>query len=158
MCQFRFKAFGYNFFAMVTKIETLEGITSLIPDTNNLHIIQWDLETPELNLKKVDEALATVQEKHDLSDIYVMSDKIHSFRALCFKLVDFRTLMRILWDTDYVDPTFIRWTQIRGMATIRLIQKKGRPPIEIVEILKSYHAPIPEKFERVVYDTAELIK
>jgi hypothetical protein len=149
--QLRFNIFNINFFMLITKMQTIEGITSLLPNTDNLHIPMWDFDY--CILQSVEKTLVTIQEKWNLSDIYIISDMEGSYRAICFKLVDFRTLMQILWATDYIDPVFIKWTTIRGMATIRFSPKKNRPPVEAVEILKSFPLPIPEKFYLVIYDT-----
>jgi hypothetical protein len=52
-----------------------------------------------------------------------------------------------------MDWNFFWWTVARGKATLRTGNKKDRPPQKIVSVLESYPVPIPETWERVIYDT-----
>jgi hypothetical protein len=67
--------------------------------------------------------------------------------------VDFKTYLKILLETKYLDWNFFYWTVERGKATLRTSNKQNRTPQKIVSILRSYPCPIPIKFERVFYDT-----
>jgi len=145
----RIKKFGYTFFMMVSETQTLEGITSLQSDGK--HIVLWDLENCSLN--EAENTLRRVQKKYCLSDIFIVSDVERSYRAWCFSKVDFKTYLKILLDTDYLDWNFFYWTVSRGKATLRLSNKKSREPQKIISVLESYPAPIPEKFQKVIYDT-----
>jgi len=146
----RIRKFGYNFFVNLSNIQTLEGVTSLLK--SGKHIVMWDLE--DCTLEQAEETLMKVQISYNLSDIFIFSDKERSYRAWCFKIVNFKTLLKILLDTDYVDWNFLYYTFKRKKATLRLNNKKNRPKQELVSVLKSYSVSIPKKaLEKVVYDT-----
>lgn len=148
----RIKKFGYTFFMMLSDIQPLEGVTSLIPNSNGKHIIMWDLEY--CSKEQAKETLRKVQKKHDLPDIYIVSDAERSYRAWCYQIVDLKTLLKILLDTDHVDWRFLYYTFKRGKATLRTNNKKNRPKQKIVCVLWSYPVPIlKKKIETVDYDT-----
>lgn len=134
---------------MFAKTQTLEGLTSLLPDGK--HIIFWDLES--CNLEQAEETLLQVQNKYKLSHIYIVSDTEGSYRAWCFSKVDLKTLLHILIDTEHLDYSFFYYTVKRQKATLRTVSKKGRPPQRIVSVLNSFPTPIPDILESVIYDT-----
>jgi hypothetical protein len=134
---------------MVAKTQTLEGVTSL--QTNGKHIVLWDLEN--CTLEQAKETMRAVQIKYMLSHIYVASDAEGSYRAWCFSKVDYKTLLHILLDTGHLDPVFFDYTVKRKKATLRTSNKKDRKPQELVSVIESYPAPIPETWEKVTYDT-----
>jgi len=148
---FRIAKFGHTFFMMFAKTQTLEGVTSLLK--SGKHIVMFDLE--DCTLKQAEETLRNVQEKYDLSDIFIVSDKERSFRAWCFSFVELKTFLKILLDVDYLDYNFFYYTVKRRKATLRLSNKKNRPKQELVSVLKSYPTLIPDEneVERVIYDT-----
>jgi hypothetical protein len=146
---FRIKLGGNTFFMMFARTQTLEGITSLMP--NGKHIILWDIE--DCTLEQAKHTLQFVQLNYDLSDIYVTSDKNGSYRAWCFNRVSLKQYIHILLDTDFLDYGFMYYTVKRKKATLRTSKKQGRVPQRIVSILRSYPVPIPEQFEKVIYDT-----
>lgn len=146
---FRIKKFNHTLFFMWSETQTLEGITSLQKDGK--HIIMFDLENCSLN--EAEETLRKVQRKYCLSDIFILSDIERSYRGLCFARVDFRKYLKILLDVDYLDWNFFYWTVSRGKATLRISNKKNRPPQQIVSVLHSYPAPIPKSCQKVIYDT-----
>jgi len=139
----------FTFFVMLSETQTLEGITSLQPDGK--HIIMWDLEG--CTLQEAIETLRKVQQKYNLSHIFIVSDAERSYRAWCFTKVDLNTFLKILLDTDYLDWNFFYYTVKRRKATLRLSNKKNRPPQELVSVLESYPMPTPELPEMVIYDT-----
>jgi hypothetical protein len=149
---FRAKIGNITFFFMVAKTQTLEGVTSLLPDCK--HVVMWDLEN--CTLEQAEETLRNVQMKYSLSHIYVASDAEGSYRAWCFLKVDYKTLLHILLDTNHLDPVFFDYTVKRKKATLRTSNKQGRPPQELVSVLESYPASIPEIGEKVTYDTGLL--
>ena len=137
---------------LVVMTQWLNGVTSLIPKTNGLHIILAEFD--DVILQKVIEALIIVQDDYGLSNWYVFSDKEGSYRAFCFTVVNFRFLMHILLDTKYVDRIFIGYTWNRGKATARTGKKWGRlVKQELVAVVESFFEPIPEAYERVLYQT-----
>ena len=151
MTRFNFRARIGNvtFFFMLAKTQTLEGVTSL--QTDGTHIVLWDLEN--CTLKQAEETLRCVQTRYGLSHIYIASDAEGSYRAWCFSKVDYKTLLHILLDTEHLDPIFFDYTVKRKKATLRTSDKKGRIPQELVSVLESCPAPIPETWEMVTYDT-----
>ena len=134
---------------MYSDTQTLEGVTSLLK--NGKHIVMFDLE--DCSLEQAEETLSYVQEKYDLSDIFILSDKERSFRAWCFNFVELKTFLKILLDVDYLDYNFFYYTVKRRKATLRLSNKKNRPKQKIVSVLRSYPTLIPDEIEKVVYDT-----
>jgi len=146
---FRIKAGSFTFFSMLAKTQTIEGATSEVG--LDRHIVMWDLEN--CSLSQCEETLRHVQHKFDLSNIYIVSDLPKSYRAWCFTKVGFKTLLQILLDTDYVDYNFFYYTVKRRKATLRTSNKKRREPQQLVSILESYPASIPNRMQRVVYDT-----
>jgi hypothetical protein len=146
---FRIKIWNVTFFFMVSPTQTLEGVTSLQPDGK--HIVLWDLEN--CTLEQAEETLRKVQMKYGLSHIYIASDAEGSYRAWCFSKVDYKTLLHILLDTEFLDPVFFDYTVKRKKATLRTSNKQGRLPQKLVSVLESYSAPIPKTWEKVTYDT-----
>lgn len=138
-----------TYFAMLSFTQTLEGVGSLQP--NGKHIIMWDFDASTLN--QVEETLRNVQQKYNLSHIYIVSDIEGSYRAWCFTQVELKTLLHILLDTDHIDKGFFYYTARRQKATLRTSNKKGRPDQHIERVLESYPEHIPDRMERVVYDT-----
>jgi hypothetical protein len=135
------------------KTQTLQGITSLIPNSKDKHIIMIDSKS-NCNLHLLTEKLKDIQEKYNLSNVGIFSDKEGSYRVWCFTQVYFVTLLRILLDVyDFLDYNFFYWTVVKGKATLRTNSKKNRPRQELVSFLMSYPVPIPEKCEKVIYDT-----
>ena len=147
----RIAKFNHTFFVMLSETQTLEGVTSLIPYSNGKHVIMWDLE--ECTLKEAEKTLREVQYQHNLSNIFIKSDIDRSYRAWCFTLVDLKTFLKILLDTDYVDWNFFYYTVKRKKATLRVNNKKNRKKQQLVSVLESYSVPIPEEIEKVIYDT-----
>jgi len=142
----------FNFTFNFAYIQTLEGISSLIPDSNGKHIIFWDIEG--CSLEECIKALRKVQKKYDLSDIFIVSDAERSFRAYCYNKVDFKQLLHILLDTEHLDEIFFYYTVKRGYATLRTTKKKDRGKQKLVAVLSSYPVVIPEgKVTQIVYDT-----
>ena len=150
-CYFRIKLFGFNFTFNFAHIQTLEGVSSLIPNSNGKHIVLWDIEG--CSQEQAEETLRKVQTSYSLSNIFIVSNAPRSFRAWCFSIVDFKTLVKILNDTDYVDPNFFDYTVRRKKATLRVSNKRNRPKQEVVAVLESYSVPIPKVVEKVIYDT-----
>lgn len=134
---------------MLSETQTLEGVTSLLD--NGKHIVLWDME--RCFQEQAEESLRYPQHKYNLSNIYLFSDLARSFRAWCFTQVEFKTYLKILLDTKYVDWNFFYYTVKRKKATLRVSNKKNRPRQRLVGVLESYTMPMPEICEKVVYDT-----
>ena len=155
--RFSFKAtkhfgdFGFSILILFAKTQRLHGITSLIPNSDNKHIILADLEN--CDEEQAIRETRFVQQKHGLSHMYIQSDAENSFRVWCFSIVDYKTLLKILLDFDHLDMVFFAYTNKRKKATLRDDKKKDRPPQKIVAVLESYPMPIPEHVQEVFYDT-----
>jgi len=151
---FRIKKFGFTLFFMLSKTQTIEGITSLLP--NGLHNPFFDIEN--CSLEQAENGLGKVQVSYNLPDTYMASDKNESFRAWCFAEVRFTDYLRMqldLIDNGLLDYNFFWWTVKQCKATLRLSGKRYRPLQQVVSVLKSYSVPIPDTGlrERVVYDS-----
>jgi hypothetical protein len=142
-----------TFFAMLSEIQTLEGVTSLQSDGS--HIVMWDLEN--CTLEEAEKILREVQTRHCLSHIFIVSDCAGSYRAWCFSRVSYETLLSILVDSlGILDYSFFYYTVKRRKATLRTGEKKGRSAQKLVSVLRSFTCPIPTRgclVEKVVYDT-----
>lgn len=134
---------------MIAKTQKLEGITSKVGKDE--HIILWDLDN--CNLSEAIESLTRTQDKYNLSDIAIFSDRENGFCAICYTVIPFMRMLRILVDTDYIDEGFIGYTAKRFKATLRTRRKDGRGKMEVKYIIKSFPARPPIKLERILYDT-----
>ena len=150
--QYRIKKLGITFFVMLSHTQTCEGVTSLLE--NGKHTPFFDIEDCSLN--EAENALRELQSKYGLSDTFITSDKERSFRAWCYSQVKFSDYLRMqldLLDAGVLDYNFYWWTVKQGKSTLRVSNKKNRPPQKIVSVLSSYSVSIPEVCEKVVYDT-----
>ncbi len=145
----RFKLRNITIFFMISRTQTTTGITSKIGP--NQHIVLWDLD--HCNIQEASTALIDVQKKYNLSDIYIFGDRDNGFGAICFKVVPFITMLRILIDTNYIDEGFISYTAKRNKATLRMWHKENRPMMKVKNILHTYHLDMPENMEKIIYDT-----
>jgi hypothetical protein len=148
----RIKIGGITLFGMFSQTQTLEGVTSLLP--NGLHTPFFDIENCSLN--EAENTLSELQFKYRLSNIFITSDKDRSFRAWCFsqiKYTDFLRMQLDLIDAELLDYNFFWWTVKQSKATLRVSNKTNRPPQELVSVLNSYSVPIPKSVEKVIYDT-----
>jgi hypothetical protein len=151
----RIKVLDWTFFMMLAKTQTLEGVTSCCFDENGksdgMHFPMWDLE--RCTLEEAYESLRSVHEKYGLGDIFMVSDKIGSYRAWCFTRVPLKTYLHILLDTEHLDWNFFYWTVHRGKATLRTSNKQGREPQKVVKVLSGSPEIFPTRVEQVLYDT-----
>lgn len=154
----RIKAFNTTFFVMLSRTQTLNGFNSLVKKgatiPESTHIIMWDLE--DCTLKQACVELEEIRDKFNLGVIYVVGDVPRSYRAWCFTQVNFMTLLDILIHTRYVDWNFIFWTFHRAKSTLRVTNKQGREPQQILATIGDGYArvePIPDTLEFVTYDT-----
>ena len=147
--KFRIGKREFTLFGSIAESQTLEGITSKAG--NELHYVFADIEG--CNTPTAIAEAKYVQKKYVLPDIVLVSDRENSFRLWCFGKVDFKTLLKILLDIPHLDYNFFFWTVQRTKATLRVSDKKNRPPQKVVAFLSSYPVPIPETVEKVIYDT-----
>ncbi len=141
----------YVLYAQIASSQESTGITSKV---GKFHMVFWDIE--RIKLSEAVRVLRKVQEKYNLSNIYLSSDYPKSYHAWCFSLVPFETMMKILVDSrNILDWGFFVWTVRRKAATLRLSQKKGRPFQKVIKCVRSYYVAIPEKIVKVNYTTGE---
>ena len=150
----RIRKFGYTFFVMFAKTQTIEGTTSLLE--NGLHNPFFDIEN--CSLEKAEFELGKIQVSYGLPDIHLVSDADRSYRALCFGKVKFTDYLRMqldLLEAGILDYNFFWHTVRLSKGTLRLSDKANRPKQEVVSVLKSYPVSIPDLGlrERVIYDT-----
>jgi hypothetical protein len=151
---FKITCKGITFFIMLSHTQTLRGITSKINNKDE-HLLMWDLE--ECSIHDAEKELKRIQEKYNLSTIYIMSDKEKSYRGICFTGVPFLRMLHIISDTKYIDFMFVKYTCIRQRASLRFSPKKDRGIMKIVSILPNpemdVNVKIPNQMEIVEYDT-----
>jgi hypothetical protein len=146
----------WTFFAMLSKTQTLQGLTSKVvnePEEKHLHYILWDLDKG--TLAEVEQKLGEAQRDFKLGDIYVFSDAEGSYRAFCWSKRPWITYLHILIHSfPLLDYGFWVWTVRRGLATLRTSDKVGRPHQECVKVLEGFEPTVfPEKVCYVQYDT-----
>ena len=137
---------------MYSDSQTLEGITSLLP--NGKHYPLFDIDG--CTLEETENGLMKVQISYGLSDIFITSDYDKSFRAWCYTQVKFTDYIRMqldLLDMGLLDYNFFYWTVNKGKATLRVNNKKNRPKQELVSTLHSFYVPVQLLREEAIYDT-----
>jgi len=147
---------GFSLLFLFAKTQTLEGITSLIPNSGKKHIILADVEN--CSYEQVIKETEYVQRKYGLSHMYIYSDAERSFRIFCYSLVDYKTLLKILLDFEHLDIIFFDYTVKRKKATLRISKKENRPFPKLVKVLETYPMPFPKVVEQVFYDTGVVKK
>lgn len=145
----RVKLGNVTLFGMFSHTQTLRGVTNKIG--KDKYFLMWDLEN--CTLQEATKSLLRIQNKYGLSDIFIVSDRDMSYRAYCYNIVNFKRFLMILCDTEYIDWNFIRWSVVRGEATLRTCRKQNRPQQRLVSVLQSYSMPILKDLKNVVYDT-----
>lgn len=130
--QIRTKVFNHVFYFLIAGVERVEDITSDIKKSDN-HILLWDFD--DSSIEGVEKALTGVKGHYNLGDIYIMSDKIGSYRAMCFTTLSFKDMLKVLLDTDGIDMQFFNYTVKREYATIRISTKLGRRDNDIVKVV-----------------------
>jgi len=142
----------FTVFIMVSETQTLEGITSLLP--NGLHYPLFDIE--KCTLEEAENGLMKVQISYGLSDIFITSDIERSYRAFCYTQVKFTDYLRMqldLLDYGLLDYNFFWWTVNKSKATLRVSNKKNRSKQKPVSVLESFYVPVQNLREKVIYDT-----
>lgn len=147
----RLKLKDTTVFFMIAKTQGLRGVTSLT--SINKHFIFWDIEG--VTLKEAINSLKQIQNRYQLSNIYIESDNNVTFRAWCFNQVEYKKMIKILSDSlDFIDYNFFYYTVKRRKATLRVSPKKNRETQKVVSILESYYIEPPDgNIEKVNYDT-----
>ena len=145
----RIKIGNITLFGMLSSTQRLSGITNKID--KDKFFIMWDMEN--CSLPDCIGSLKNIQEKYNLGEIFITSDIEKSYHGYCFDIVTFRRFLSIVCETKFCDWNFIRWSVVRGQATLRTSKKRNRDRQKVVAILKGHHNKIIENPIRVIYDT-----
>lgn len=148
----------FTFFAMLSRSQRIEGITSTVYDQNgkptNKHYVFWDLEG--CSLETIKKTLKKVQTRYGLANIHLTTDNNgKSFRGWSFSIVTFETYLKILVDSlSITDYGFIYYTFKRKEATLRVSKKENRPFQTCTDVIESFFVPFPSGImKRVIYVT-----
>jgi hypothetical protein len=145
----RFKLRSWFFYATIGRVQVVTGISSKVGP--NQHAVFWDFD--DSTLDDVINVLHETQLNYMLDEINIFSDKPGSYRAICYTVVTFKELIKILADTPGVDDVFLIKTAQKGQATLRLSPKLGRPKPEIVYTLPGKRDIPPAPFTIWRYET-----
>jgi hypothetical protein len=147
-------------YIMTRKNRVVAVLKNLEDDSHvKTRVAQYQALTNEKGIavaKQIIEFLKVIQQKFGLSNIYILSDKVGSYRAWCFSQVDFSTYILILAESlPIIDYNFFYWTVFLGKATLRISPKYDRPAVQkIVAVLESYYVPFPsDQIKISIYDT-----
>jgi hypothetical protein len=122
--EFRKDVRGHIFYFAYFHSQRVGGITSRINDNWDNHRILLDFDDCEL--KDVKKSIIDLHKKYDFGLINIISDKFGSYGAVCNTVISFKEYMRMLIDTEYIDPLYVKYTLERHEAILRLSDKKGR--------------------------------
>lgn len=122
---------GFRLTFSAAHITKVVGVNSQLDDGR--HVLMWDFDNTTLD--KVAEALKKVQTRYFLSDIHILETKENSnFAAYCFTAVSFRRALEILFATDGVCLSFLKFCVIREHLTLRVTPKGGRMPFLVAKL------------------------
>jgi len=126
------------------KVDKVLGVNSRIGKReDDKHILLWDFDNNNIN--EIVEELKWIQEEYNLSDIFICADnKYKSYKAFCFKQFSFWEMIGILYDTDFIDKNFYRWTVRKGQATMRISRKDDRINLYLIHCIYSRYEKQPE--------------
>jgi len=120
--------------ARITKVM---GVNSQLDDGS--HILMWDFDDVPLDLVK--QALSRVQARFFLSDILILrSSEPNNYIAYCFTAKDWRDVVMIIAQTEYMDWNFFKYGVYRGRFTLRVSPKQVEKPY-LVARLEGYDKP-----------------
>jgi hypothetical protein len=147
----RFHRFYFSMLFLRTQVT--KGMSNEVVNEPDKYYIFWDLDN--CSLEQAEQTLSDVQINHKLADIFIVSDKINSYRGFCFSKRNFKTFIDILFDTKYVDYSFISWTVRRHKAILRTASKLNRPTQqEVVAKLEGYEKyELPKERIKEIYET-----
>jgi hypothetical protein len=123
--EFRFRYLNRVHYMLDARVQIVKGISSRITEDYSVHRVLWDLDSciehDAIN------SLRKIQKEYDLGKIYILSDKVGSYGAICNNEITFKELLHILIDTDLIDPLFVRYALQRHEAILRMGDKENRP-------------------------------
>lgn len=118
----------------IKRIAVRHGVCSQIFGTDN-HILLWDFD--DISLKKVIHSMSTMQTRYKLPDIYILQSSNGSYHAQCYCSYDFKKIIHILSDTQYIDMDYLQLGIARGYFTLRYTPKSDNVKLKMIHILKS---------------------
>lgn len=121
----RVKLAGRAITLTMARVDRTMGVNSKV--FNNNHILMWDFD--DICIDTVKTELSRVQSLYCLPQIHIVSTgtKDH-YMAYCFKALDWLSALRIVVNTDFIDPNFIRFSAFRGNFTLRVMPKNNKVP------------------------------
>lgn len=133
----RFKVGDIRVTFTIARTAKVIGVNSSLGDGR--HILMWDFDN--VPLSDVAEALGKVQARYLLSDIYILETKANTnFLAYCFTALEWRRVVEIVTQTQYVCWSFVKMAIVRDHLTLRVTAKQGRQP-KLVLKLAGYEQP-----------------
>jgi len=141
----------FYFSTLLLRTQVTKGISNEVTNEPDKYYIFWDLDN--CSQEKALISLNNVQISYNLADIFVVSDKENSCRAFCFSKRDFKTYIDILFDTKYVDYSFITWTIRRKKAILRTASKLNRAEPSVVKLEGYEPYEFPKRMIREIYET-----
>jgi len=148
---------NHTFFFKASQKQRLYGVISNCldePPEKFMHYIFMDFdETPLPRL--IRKTLIPVQVEFRIGDIFILSDKEGSYRAISWSKRPWMTYLHILHHCyPPLDYNFFAWTIRRGAATLRDSNKADRMKQKIVQVLRGYEpTSFPSKIGHCMYDT-----
>lgn len=112
----------FNFHLSVKKVELRHGLCSKVNYCNS-HVVLWDFDNSELNDIKIE--LKRLQNKYNLSTIYILQSSEKNYHAYCFTPCDFTEVIHILSETRFIDKVYLRLGVARGYYTLRYSDKNN---------------------------------
>ena len=132
---FRAKFGNMTFFVMLSRYQKLEGITNEYDKKKRLFYPFWDIEG--CSLEECKKSLDNIMLSYDLGDIFITTDNDKTYRAWSWYPIKWKTYLKVLLDTEFLDYNFFFWTVKRGYATLRTSLKEGRQEQRVVAMIKS---------------------
>lgn len=104
-----------------SELHTYYGITNETSD--GYYVPFWDF-IEDITVNDIWNTLKDAQYNYGLSDIHIIQTAPKpSFRAVAYDKMDWREYIALLAETDFLDPSYLRHTVMRGRAVIRVSQK-----------------------------------
>lgn len=105
------------------RLSTYYGVTN--ETGNGFYVPFWDF-VEDISPDDLLNTLRHQQEEYGLSDIHIIQTAPRaSYRAVGFDQLEWREYIALLADTDFLDPSYLKHSVMRGRAVIRLSNKPG---------------------------------
>lgn len=143
--------FNRLFYASLVETEKCIGINSNRKGEDS-HFVFMDIDEAKIGDLVIE--LERQQNKYNMGEIYITTDKEDSYQVWCFKKYPFKKMLEILANNRYTNLPFIKWTARKGCSTMRLSTKEGRIESYLTRLDGDKHK-MPLKVEKVLYETAK---